>query len=97
MTSAFSANFRKIAFPSSVLRLRVRLRLLRCRFWKSNPSRREPVTSPRLARLLDLDHIGAPIGELANRRRPGAGMTQIEDGKFRQRQSSNAHDGVFLV
>src|SRR5947207_3350279 len=46
MTSAFSASLKKIAFPSSVFRLSVRLRLLRCRFWKSKPSRREPVTSP---------------------------------------------------
>ena len=45
MTSAFSASFIKIASPSLVLRLRARLRLLRCRFWKSKPSRREPVTS----------------------------------------------------
>src|SRR3954464_13310339 len=45
MTSAFSASFIKIALPSGFFRLSARLRLLRCRFWKSNPSRREPVMS----------------------------------------------------
>src|SRR5712691_6558167 len=45
MTSAFSASFIKIANPSLVFKLRARLRLLRWRFWKSKPSRREPVTS----------------------------------------------------
>src|SRR5207253_2433646 len=45
-----------------------------------------------LARLLDLDHVGAPIGELPNRSRPGAGMTQIENGEAGKRQRSNAHN-----
>src|SRR5207248_10134532 len=53
--------------------------------------------APRLARLLDLDHIGAPIGELTNRRRPGAGMTQIENGVAGERQRSDAHNEVPLV
>jgi len=35
----------------------------------------------RLTGLLDLDHIGAPIGKLTDRRRPGAGMTQIQNGE----------------
>src|SRR6266478_9831712 len=48
--------------------------------------------TPRLARRLDLDDVGAPIGELANRSRPGAGMTQIENGVTGQRQCSDAHD-----
>ena len=50
--------------------------------------------APRLARRLDLDDIGAPIGELADRGRPGAGMTQIENGKTGERQRSDAHDEV---
>src|SRR4051794_25440926 len=45
ITSAFSASFIKIALPSGFFRLSARLRLLRCRFWKSKPSRREPVMS----------------------------------------------------
>ncbi len=50
-----------------------------------------------LARLLDLDHIGAPIGELADRSRPGPGMTQIENGVAGERQRSDAHNEVPLV
>src|SRR4051812_8320003 len=45
MTSALAASFMKMSSPSGVFRLSARLRLLRCRFWKSNPSRREPVMS----------------------------------------------------
>src|SRR6516165_6493638 len=48
--------------------------------------------APRFARRLDLDDIGAPIGELAHRGRPGASMTQIENGKTGERQRSDAHD-----
>src|SRR5215472_5914381 len=51
----------------------------------------------RLTRWLDLDHIGAPIGELTNRRRTGTGMTQIEDGKAGERQRSDAHYATSLV
>ena len=50
-----------------------------------------------VAAPLDLDDIGAPIGELAHRRRPGAGMTQIENGEAGERQRSDAHDLGFLV
>ena len=51
-----------------------------------------------VAAPLDLDDIGAPIGELAHRGRPGAGMGQVENGVFRQRQGSDAHEcGPFLV
>ena len=39
----------------------------------------------RLTRWLDLDHVGAPIGELANCGRAGAGMTQIENGEAGER------------
>ena len=45
-----------------------------------------------IAALLDLDDIGAPIGELADRSRPGAGMSEVEDGKAGQRQGSDAHE-----
>ncbi len=36
--------------------------------------------APRLARLLDLDHIGAPIGKLTNGGRPSPGVTEIKNG-----------------
>src|SRR5207237_7675989 len=49
-----------------------------------------------VAARLDLDDLGAPIGELAHRGRPGAGMRQIEHGKTGQRQGSDAHDGNSL-
>src|SRR5215475_8902438 len=45
MTSAFSASFMKIAWPSGLLRLSVIAFLLRCRFWKSKPWRVLPVAS----------------------------------------------------
>src|SRR6266478_4010327 len=45
MTSARSASLKKIARPSSLLRFNVIARLLRCKFWKSGPSRRLPVAS----------------------------------------------------
>src|SRR5215469_11220548 len=45
MTSARSASLKKIARPSSLFRFNVIARLLRCRFWKSGPSRRLPVAS----------------------------------------------------
>src|SRR5258708_26015863 len=44
MTSACSASRMKTSRPSSVFRFSVMARLLRCRFWKSEPSRR-PTTS----------------------------------------------------
>ena len=50
--------------------------------------------APRFARRLDLDHIGAPIGELAHRCRPGASMTEVENSEAGQRQGSDAHDEV---
>src|SRR4051812_45890344 len=40
MTSACSASRIRISRPSSVFRFNVMARLLRCRFWKSEPSRR---------------------------------------------------------
>src|SRR5712692_4609535 len=46
MTSASFASFLKIATPSGSRRLRVRLPLLRCRFWKSKPWRLPPMPSP---------------------------------------------------
>ena len=42
-----------------------------------------------LARLLDLDDVGAPIGELAHRSRPGAMGGQIENGKSVEGQSGH--------
>src|SRR6201992_1881189 len=39
-TSACSASRSRISRPSSLFRLSVMARLLRCRFWKSEPSRR---------------------------------------------------------
>src|SRR3954469_12592877 len=44
-TSAVSANFMKIARPSLLFRFSDSDRLLRCKFWKSGPSRRLPVAS----------------------------------------------------
>src|SRR6516164_9100645 len=45
MTSARSASLKKISRPASLFRFNVIARLLRCRFWKSGPSRRLPVAS----------------------------------------------------
>ena len=45
-TSAFFTMRLNAASPSLDLRLRVMLRLLRCRFWKSEPSRGPPIPSP---------------------------------------------------
>src|ERR1043165_9939761 len=49
MTSAFLAIFRSAARPSLDFRLSVMLRLLRCKFWKSEPSRGPPGPSPACA------------------------------------------------
>src|SRR4029077_6689606 len=43
----------------------------------------------RSRRRLDLDHVGAPIGELADGGGPGTGVTQIENGEAGQRQCSD--------
>src|SRR4030081_3902716 len=45
-TSAFLTSRRNTASPSGAFRVRVMLRLLRCRFWKSDPSRGPPGGSP---------------------------------------------------
>src|SRR5438552_980483 len=45
-TSAFFTILRSAARPSLDFRLSVMLRLLRCRFWKSKPSRGPPGASP---------------------------------------------------
>src|SRR5580693_7262600 len=45
-TSAFLTIFLSTATPSGDLRFSVMLRLLRCRFWKSEPSRGPPRPSP---------------------------------------------------
>src|SRR5208283_2585036 len=44
-TSAFLTMRLKAASPSGAFRLSVMLRLLRCRFWKSDPSRGPPIGS----------------------------------------------------
>ena len=61
-------------------------RLLRCRFWKSRPSRGPPMPSPssHRRRHLDLDDLGAPVGELAHGGRSGAHARQVEDGEMRE-------------
>src|SRR5271166_1377894 len=53
-TSAPAANRFRIASPSGAFRFSVRLRLLRCRFWKSGPSRAPPSPSstPGLSTLM---------------------------------------------
>src|ERR1700682_517963 len=48
-TSAFFTILRNAARPSLDFRLSVMLRLLRCRFWKSEPSRGPPGASPPLS------------------------------------------------
>src|SRR3981189_968768 len=45
-TSAFLTSRRNTASPSGAFRFSVMLRLLRCRFWKSEPSRGPPGGSP---------------------------------------------------
>src|SRR3954469_4561930 len=47
-TSAFAAIFLSTATPSGDFRFSVIERLLRCRFWKSEPSRGPPIPSPSL-------------------------------------------------
>src|SRR5205085_824758 len=47
-----------------------------------------------LARRLDLDHIGAPIGELAHRGRAGAVGGQVNDGKAIERQGGRGHRSI---
>src|ERR1043165_2289384 len=47
-TSALAAILLSTATPSGDLRFRVIARLLRCRFWKSEPSRGPPSPSPSL-------------------------------------------------
>src|SRR5450755_4177455 len=64
----------KTALPSGSFKLSVIERLLRCRFWKSGPWRH-----------LDLDAVGAPVGEIAHGGRAGAHPRQIEHGKAGKR------------
>ena len=64
-------------------------RLLRCRFWKSGAlarsARRSPMAS---AGRLDLDHVGAPIGQLAHAGRTGTDLRQIEHREAFERARS---------
>src|SRR6202022_1043438 len=46
ITSAFSASRRNTSRPFGSFRLRVIARLLRCKFWKSEPRRGPPGCSP---------------------------------------------------
>src|SRR5271169_5525585 len=86
MTSARRASLKKMSRPSLLFRFKVIDRLLRCKFWKSGPSRRLPVASACSARRLDLDDLGAPIGELAHRGRAGAMGGRVDDKEIIQRQ-----------
>ena len=45
---------------------------------------------------LDLDHVGAPVGELAHRRRSGAVRGEVEHFETVERQASR-HGGSFLI
>ena len=62
-------------------RLSVIARLLRCRFWKSEPWRGPPGL---LGQGVDLDYIGAPIRELPHAGRPGTNAGEIGHGKAEQ-------------
>ena len=53
------------------------LRLLRWRFWKSGPCAVAAHPGVALGRF-DLDHLRAPVGELAHRGRTGAHARQID-------------------
>ena len=46
---------------------------------------------------LDLDDIGAPIGQLANGRRARADARQVEDSKARQRAGSIRNGHVLIL
>src|SRR5215472_7319980 len=72
MTSARSASLKKIFCPSSLFRLRVIARLLRCRFWKSGPSRRLPVAS-----------TSSPVGSILMTRAPQSASWRTAVGPAR--------------
>src|SRR5215469_2356032 len=72
MTSARSASFMNIARPFSLFRLRVIARLLRCRFWKSGPSRRLPVAS-----------TNSPVGSILMTRAPQSASWRTAVGPAR--------------
>ncbi len=62
------------------------MRLLRCRFWKSKPSR-APVTSVPLGCGGSMRMTSAPqVGEMAHAGRPRPRQRQIEDDDTGQRQ-----------
>src|ERR1700685_3524540 len=85
-TSAFSASRLNTSSPLGSFRLSVIARLLRCRFWKSEPWRRPSRLSGRRIpqQRIDLDDIGAPVRELAHAGRPGADAGEIEHGEAGQ-------------
>src|SRR5712692_1691746 len=83
-TSARAAILFSSATPSGALRSSVMLRLLRCRFMKSEPLRpAETFAVGAALRHLDLDDLGTPVGELAHAGRTGAHTRQIEHGEAR--------------
>ena len=71
-------------------------RLLRCRFWKSGSWRAAKSAWRAAGRIglahLDLDDVGAPIGELAHAGRAGAHPRQVEhDEPGERRRRASAH------
>ncbi len=61
-------------------------RLLRCRFWKSDPPRGAArlLAAAVFQQRIDLDDIGAPVGELAHAGRPRPDPGQIQHGEAGQ-------------
>src|SRR3954451_3057430 len=80
MTSACSARRMKTSRPSSVLRFSVMARLLRCRFWKSEPSRR-PTTS--------LASPASGGGSMRITSAPQSASVRTQDGPARARVRSS--------
>ncbi len=92
-TSAPAASRMNAAWPPDDFRLSRIARLLRCRFWKSGPS---PFAADVLAGgfgRLDADHIGAPVGEMADAGGTGAGQCQIQHFQSAERQRRVLDDG----
>jgi hypothetical protein len=84
-TSAFLASRLKVSRPLSSFRLSVMARLLRCKFWKSEPRRpAELLVAGVLQQGIDLDDIGAPVRELAHAGRPGTDPGEVEHGEAGQ-------------
>src|ERR1700730_2043530 len=87
-TSAFLTIFLSTATPSGDLRFSVMLRLLRCRFWKSEPSRGPPRPSP--------DSICGGISILMTLAPQSASWrTQVGPDRTRVRSSTVNRDRAF--